>query len=470
MCTMAGEQVTCDVAEAAGQQLSPVRDGVVYMEELPVATDRTAAYRLIRQAGPVARDAHGAYLITGSDGAAYALRHPELFSSKRAFDSLGSPFPIVPVASDPPEHTRYRQVLRPFFSVRGTARWVPMVHALATQLIDSFIDRGECDVVADLAVPLPCEVFLTLFGLPLADRDRLIAWKDAVLDAVGVSGVEPASEASIVLAAELYEYLVAHIARKRESGGDDLLGQLATDTSQDRLTDDELLGLSFLFVLAGLDTVSSALSSTFAALAGRPELRSQIVADPAVIGPAIEELLRVEGPVVIVPRVATQDVQVGGRTIPADASVAIAIAAANRDPADHEDPDSIDFERRQQHFAFGGGPHACLGAHLARLEMRVVLEEWHRRIPEYWPGAGASDRVEWPSSLVGLDRLPLVFPPGGGTAGDPLMAGTAQRTKATASARSAEGELCICIPRCAGSGSGRSGSCFPRSSSSRWSR
>jgi cytochrome P450 len=403
------------VAMEAARQLGPLRDGIVHMEELPVAESRSTAYEMIRSLGPVARDAHGGYLITQAQGASFALKHPELFSSKRAFDSLGSPFPIVPEASDPPEHTRYRQLLRPFFGVRGIARWAAMVQALTVLLIDAVIDRGECDVVAEIAVPLPSEVFLTIFGLPMADRDRLIGWKDAVFSAVGLGG-GGASDESITLAAQLYEYLVQHITDKRRDGGDDVLSRLASDPSPDRMTDDELLGLSFLFVLAGLDTVTSALSTSFAALATRPPLRRQIVADPGVIPSAIEELLRVEGPVVTVPRVATRDVKVGGETIPADALVSIAVAAANRDPAEHADPDTIDFERKQKHFAFGGGPHACLGSHLARLEMRVVLEEWHRRIPDYELAPGASDRVTWPAGLIGIDSLPLVFPPGGGPA------------------------------------------------------
>src|SRR5262249_34502813 len=183
-----------------------------------MASDRSLAYQMIRDAGPVVRDAHGAFLVTGAQPADYVLRHPDLFSSKRAFDTLGSPIPIVPVASDPPEHTRYRKLLRPFFSVRGLSRWLPVVRELAIALIDSFADRGECDVVAEFAVPLPTQVFLSLFGLPLEDRDRLIAWKDAVFSAVGISGAEQPSDANIVLAAELYEYLVGHIARRRKTG------------------------------------------------------------------------------------------------------------------------------------------------------------------------------------------------------------------------------------------------------------
>ena len=191
---------------------NPLRDGMLHLEELPLAQSRSAAYQIVRDAGPVVRDAHGAYLVSDAEAVSYVLRHPDLFSSKRAFDSLGSPFPIVPVASDPPEHTRYRQLLRPFFGARGTARWLPEVRSLAAGLIDGFVERGQCDLVADFAIPLPAQVFLTLFGLPQEDRDRLIAWKEAVLGAVGISGAEPPSDSSIALAAELYEY------RGREPG------------------------------------------------------------------------------------------------------------------------------------------------------------------------------------------------------------------------------------------------------------
>jgi cytochrome P450 len=195
--------------------------------------------------------ARGSYLLVSSEDAEFALKHPELFSSKRAFDMAGSPLAMVPIAFDPPEHTRHRRVLQPFFSPRGTASWLPMVRALAGELIDGFAASGECDLVADLAVPLPAQVFLTLFGLPLEDRDRLIAWKEALIN-FGLPGGEPPSQRAARLGAELYEYLVGHIAKRRQSGGTgDLLGLLLADTSDERLSDDELLGLSFLFVLAG---------------------------------------------------------------------------------------------------------------------------------------------------------------------------------------------------------------------------
>jgi cytochrome P450 len=392
--------------------------GAIRLAQLPMAESRTAAYSAVREHGPVARGFRGGYMVISAETTEFVLKHPELFSSKRAFDAVGSPLPLVPIAFDPPEHGRYRRALQPFFSPRGTAAWLPMVRGLAGELIGAFAGRGECDLVAELAVPLPAQVFLTLFCLPLEDRDRLIAWKESLLNNFGFQAGEPPSERAARVGAELYGYLVGHIARRREQGGGgDLLGRLLADRSDERLSDDEILGLSFLFVLAGLETVTSALSTAFAALAARPALRRQIAADPAVIPGAVEELLRFDGPVVFIPRIAARDVELGGQLIPEGSYLMVMIAVANRDPAEHADPDTIDLGRQERHLAFGGGPHRCLGSHLARMEMRMALEEWHRRIPEYELAPGVTPRVSWPAGVVGIDSLPLVFPPAAPGAG-----------------------------------------------------
>jgi cytochrome P450 len=398
-----------------GEEVTLSPGSTLRMYSLPMAENRTDAYRLVRAAGPIARSPRGGYVLTSSEYVEYALKNPRLFSSQKAFDAVGSPLPMVPIAFDPPEHRRYRRILQPFFGPRGTAAWRPRVRALVSELIDRIIDRGECDLVAELAVPLPAEVFLTLFGLPLEDSGRLTGWKEGLLASpVLTAGGQP-SEETVRVGAELFEYLAGHIeSRRNEAETDDMLGRMLADTSEERLTDEELLGMSFLFVLAGLDTVTSALSTAFATLAAEPRLRQQIAADAGLIPDAVEELLRMDGPVVFLPRVTTQDVTLAGQTIPAGANVQVAIAVANRDPAEHPDPDEIDFGRQERHLAFGGGPHRCLGSHLARMEMREVLAEWHRRIPEYQLAPGTIPRVAWPTGLVGIDSLPLVFPPGGG--------------------------------------------------------
>ena len=387
---------------------------VLRLDQLPMAEDRTAGYAMLRAAGPVIMTRFGARILTDRAAVEFALRHPGLFSSQAAF-AVGSPLPLVPIAFDPPEHTRYRRILHLFFSPRGTAAWLPQVRALAGQLIDGVADQGGCDLVTELAVPLPAQVFLTLFGLPGEDQDRLLAWKEGLLSLQADPGGESWTERGVRLGAELYEYLVEHIARRRREGDRaGLLGLLLADSSAERLTEEEIYGLSFLFVLAGLETVTSALSTAFAALASRPELRRQLAADPALIPAAVTELLRYDGPAVFVPRVATQDVELAGHLIPAGCTVHVCLAAADRDPAAYPDPDRIDFRRPGRSLAFGAGPHRCLGSHLARMEMRVALEEWHRRIPEYALAPGTVPRAGWPAGLVGIDRLPLVFPAGSG--------------------------------------------------------
>lgn len=391
----------------ADPETPPIR-----LDRLPMAEDRTAAYSFLRAAGPVLRTAFGSYLITSAEAAEYALRNPALFSSRRAFDLVGSPLPLVPIAFDPPEHIRYRRILQPFFSPRGVAAWLPQVRALACELIDSVAQQGHCDLVADLAVPLPAQVFLTLFGLPVQDRDRLNTWKEGLLRTTQGAPGETRGEHAVRMGTELFEYLVEHVDQRRRDGTEisGLLGQLLTDPGDDRLSDEEIYGLAFLFVLAGLETVTSALSTAFAVLASQPPLRSSIAEDPAVIPAAVEELLRVDGPLLFVPRVTTQEVDVAGQLIPAGALVQVMVAVADRDPAGHPDPDVIDFGRQERNLAFGGGPHRCLGSHLARMEMRVAIEEWHRRIPEYQLAPGPTPRVTWPAGVVGIRQLPLVFP------------------------------------------------------------
>ena len=376
-----------------------------------MAESRTAAYAMLRDAGPVIRSPRGWYMLVSSEAAEFALKHPGLFSSKRAFDMAGSPLAMVPIAFDPPEHTRYRRILQPFFSPRGVAAWLPQVRALARDLIDGVAQRGGCDLVADLAVPLPAQVFLTLFGLPVEDRDRLNTWKEGLLRIRPGEPGETRGEHAVRMGTELFGYLVEHVAQRRRDGTSTaLLGQLLTDPGDGRLTDEEIYGLAFLFVLAGLETVTSALSTAFAILASQPRLRTRIASDPSVIPAAVEELLRVDGPLLYVPRVTTKDVAVAGQLIPAGTLVQVVLAVADRDPAGHPHPDVIDFGRQERNLAFGGGPHRCLGSHLARMEMRVFIEEWHRRIPDYELAPGAAPRVTWPAGVVGIGHLPLVFP------------------------------------------------------------
>lgn len=314
----------------------------------------------------------------------------------------------MPIAVDPPEHTRFRRLLGPFFSPRRMALIEPELRKQAGALIDAIAEKGSCELNEALAIPYPTQVFLTLFGLPLEDRDRLVEWKDVILAFVNPTNAEAPPEL-IEKALELFTYLSEHIKDRTGGEGEDLLTQLLANKDEDGMTEEEILGLCFLFVLAGLDTVTSSLGFAFHTLARDPELRARLMAEPDQWPTFIEENLRVEGPVPFVSRVTLKDVDVAGIHIPAGSSVLLSIGAASRDERRCEHADAYDLDRpRAPHFGFGRGPHRCLGSHLGRMELRIVLEEWHKRIPNYELAPGAQPSVPWPAGSLNLDTIELV--------------------------------------------------------------
>jgi cytochrome P450 len=384
--------------------------GAANINDLPFAEDRSRAWRELREAGEAVASGEE-IVLTSAEAVEFAAKKPEIFSSARAFDRLGSPVPLVPIAIDPPEHTRFRRMLDPFFSPKRMAEREPELRRQAGELIDAIVAKGECDVVADLATPFPSQVFLTLFGLPLEDRDRLVRWKDSILQFTDPSSTEATPEV-LAHALELFTYLTEHIAERRTTtSGADMLTQLMQNTDDGGMTDNEILGLCFLFVLAGLDTVTAAVGFSLAKLAADVDLRHRISDDFSLIPSFIEDMLRVDGPVPFAPRVTTQEVEVAGRVVPKDTTVMLSYGSADRDPRRYADPDQVHLDSKAVHFAFGRGPHRCLGSHLARLELRLILEEWHARIPEYTLADGKQPQMPWPTGTMGLQSVPLTIKP-----------------------------------------------------------
>ncbi|OBI21410.1 cytochrome [Mycobacterium sp. E2327] len=374
------------------------------MESLPFAHDRETAWHMLLASGKVAVSDAGVYFLSGADVVEAAATNPELFSSQGAFEVLGSPFPLVPIAFDPPEHSRFRRVLDKFFGPRRMAERAPELRRQVAELIDQIgSSGGSCDVMSALAIPFPSQVFLTLFGLPLGDRDLLIGWKDAVLEFTAAGGSTPSPE-TLTRAGELVAYLNGHLADRRGGDGDDLLSKLLADSSDGALNEHELIGLCFLFVLAGLDTVTAATGFALYELARNPALRANVIADDEAVGHFIEEVLRIDPPVPYVPRVTTAEVTVAGVRIPAGSTCWLGLGTANRDPERYEDPDAI-HPNRSNHFGFGRGPHRCLGSHLARLELRLIIEEWNRRIPRY--SVLREPTVGWPCGTLHFQELHL---------------------------------------------------------------
>ncbi len=365
-------------------------------------------YPMMRDMGVV--EAEEMMLITRHVDVVWALRHPDLFSSGSDAIDIGNIRPLIPLQIDPPDHVKFRRLLDPLFAPREMEKLEADVRALVVELIDEFVESGECEFNGAVAIPLPCTVFLRLLGLPLADLDLFLRFKDEIIRPAAATPAEGRAMARET-GKEIYAYFETVIAQRRQDPQDDMLsGFLSAEIDGEVLTTEDIMDIAYLFLLAGLDTVTASLGCAVAYLADHPERQQALRDDPSLIPAAIEELLRWETPVPGVIRVATQDVEVAGSKISAGATVTCLLASANTDGAEFADPEAVDFERAaNRHLAFGAGIHRCLGSHLARLEMRVALEELHARVPQYAVKAG--ETPIFTMGIRGVEYLPLVWQP-----------------------------------------------------------
>jgi cytochrome P450 len=377
------------------------------------AADPHTAYATLRAACPVARGEFigvPAVFLTRYEDVLWALRHPEVFSSAEDAIDMGQAVPLLPLQVDPPEHSRYRRYLNSRFVPRAVGELEPAVRARAASLVDAVADAGRCDFHADIATPLPSGMFLPLLGLPDDDLPQFLQWRDdSIRPAVDPNDPGAADRARAAASVAIHEYFIDALERLRRDGGSGLLADLMNATVDgETLSEVELLGVCHLLLLGGLDTVTATLDCAVVHLAAHPEQRDTLVEDPARWPSAIEELLRHQSPVQLVPRLVTQDVTVGGMELRAGDKATLVIGSANADPDMWDEPEAVDLERdAARHLAFGGGAHLCLGMHLARLELRVTLEEWHVRVPKYEVEEGAGLRFS--PGIRQVTALPLVW-------------------------------------------------------------
>jgi cytochrome P450 len=373
--------------------------------------DPGPAYARLRNECPVARTpgmtGDMAVWVSRYDEALWALKHPEIFSSAAEAIDIGQSHDLIPLQIDPPLHTKYRRFLAEWFNSRAISPLEPEVRKLVNEILDGIVPTGSCDFHQDFATPLPSTVFLAMMGLPQDDLDTLLRWRDDIIR----PAADPA-EAEAVRArtgAEITAYFDAQIDGLRETPRSGFWSDLVNAQFEGRpLERGELLGMAFLLIIAGLDTVTATLDCMIKYLAQHPERRRELVERPELTTDAVEEMLRTETPVQLVPRMIAQDTTLGGVELKTGDHATIVLGAANLDPAVYDHPDDVDFDRQRSiNLAFGGGPHLCLGINLARLELRVALEEWHRRIPEYSIPPGT--KIAHSPGIRQTDHLPLVW-------------------------------------------------------------
>ena len=377
-------------------------------------------YRRLREQDPVHASPLGAWILTRYDDAVMVLRDPrfgregmaDLLEARLGYDTDVSHTRDM-LFRDPPDHTRLRGLVSRAFTPRVVEAMRPHIQDIVDGLLDRLEAGHGTDVIEDLAYPLPVTVICEMLGVPIADQNVFKQWSADIARSLDAA-ILPADSEVIPRGREardaLRAYLRSLIATRRKSPRADLLSALiAVEEEGSKLSEGELVSTCALLLIAGHETTVNLIGNGLLALLQHPDQLRALLDNPALIQTAVEELLRYDGPVQRTGRMATADVEIGGKQIPKGSVVVAAIGAANRDPAQFPDPERLDIARRDnRHIAFGFGIHFCLGAPLARIEGQVAIGTLLRRMPALELVSGTP---EWRESSVlrGLKTLPVTF-------------------------------------------------------------
>ena len=388
-----------------------------------VNNDMYAAFEVLRAESPVHWQervpGRGFWSVTKYDDVLACYRDAQAFSSALGVTLyFGEAAPErggmgrMMILTDPPRHAKMRQVVSRRFTPRAVAPYEGRIRKIAIEIVDSIIERGECDFVVDVAAKLPTAVICEMMGIAREHWDLMFAIANESIGrhdeeyAMGRTGLETVMSAQ----ARAAEFFIEAARERRRNPGDDLISALVGGSVMgESLSEPEIVANCWLLILGGQETTRNATSGAMLAMIQNPGERAKFMADPAA-PPAIEEFLRWTSPVTHIMRTATRGVEIRGRKIRAGQRVVLWNAAANRDEDQFAQPDRFDVSRApNEHVAFGYGEHFCIGAHLARLQMRVMFEELMRRIPEIVL-AGPVERLR-SNFVAGIKHMRVRFAP-----------------------------------------------------------
>ncbi|MCB9387566.1 MAG: cytochrome P450 [Microthrixaceae bacterium] len=393
----------------------PVTDWETDFDHLDPAfvADPYPIYDHLREQCPIAHTDryHGVWIPTRYDDLAAIAHDHQRFSSRTILitDRAESPtdlgFHAPPITEAPPYHTDIRRILLPLFSPAVVAEYEPITRTIASDLIDAFVDDSGCDAAAAYAQHVPIKVITRLLGIPDSDHAQFRDWIHRLVEQSPL-----ASDSTYDAIIEIGGYLSSHIEQHRTHPAHDVITHLLDARLPDDrlLTRDEILGVCILLLLAGIDTTWSAIGSSLLHLATHPDDRHRLRTEPDLIHTATEEFLRAFAPVTMA-REVIEDTEIGGCPMRKGDRVLLPFPSGNRDPNAFDRPDDVVLDRQaNRHFAFGVGIHRCLGSNLARMELRVAIETWLERIPEF--ELTDPDAVTWSAGQVrGPRHLPVTF-------------------------------------------------------------
>lgn len=348
----------------------------------------------------------GTWCVSHYDDIRRVYEDNDYFSTKGVaqFQVLaGETFPSIPLGIDPPDHAKYRRFLNVHFTPVALQKLEPKVRALAVEMIEEFAHLGEVDIAYDFGRVYPVRVFLDLMGLPFAMFEQFLAWEYEILHSRDLGRMGAA-------VTQVIAYLRAFIAEK-QANPDDKLGSYIANGEIDgrKLTADEVIGMTWFLWLGGLDTVASTISQMFRRMALDQDLQQRLRDEPGLTNTAVEEFLRMQ-PLVNSFRMLKQDLEWDGVTLKAGDYITCLNSSGNFDPAQFADPRTFDPARpANRHYTFVGGIHLCLGAHLARRELRILVEEFVKRVPTFRVKPGADTTVV--PGLLSIRNLPIVWDP-----------------------------------------------------------